>query len=489
MLHQNYLTGYTDGAMRKNTSPWLHQLDSARIQKKLNMDIGTDVAIVGAGIAGTATAFFTLKYTDKKVVMLEKFKLAHGATGHNAGQVVSYFERGFAGLVEEFGIELAATGQRAIDESWELMDEMYTGSELDIPFSRFTGYGGLTSIQQILWNLQNNYEKRRGGLTPSRMHIADSFYVGQIPQKYEGLYEIVPHADVLRLLETERAEYIAVTLGQKGCINSALFCQEVIAYLLRMFPGRFSLFEHTDVRKIILRHNHAILDAETHTVTAGRVVLCTNGFENLHIVNETGLDIDARYHHMISGRIGYMSGYLEKMNKLPIEISYYNTPDVGIDNWYYYLTRRPFEYEKGHDHNLVCLGGFDTKIEEKILYSHDDEYPEEIAEKMDEFIHEVYSLKPNHKIDYVFTWHGLMGYTANGVRLIGPEPQNPVLLYNLGCNGVGILPSVYGSKKISRHLNGEQVEKSIFDVPSRAIELQPAPNFGLAGNSTRERVK
>ena len=76
-------------------------------------------------------------------------------------------------------------------------------------------------------------------------------------------------------------------------------------------------------------------------------------------------------------------------------------------------------------------------------------------------------MDPNKKIDYVFTWHGLMGCTKNGVRLIGPEPKNPALLYNLGCNGVGILPSLYGGRQIARHLSGEKTEKSIFDVPLR----------------------
>jgi glycine/D-amino acid oxidase-like deaminating enzyme len=60
-----------------------------------------------------------------------------------------------------------------------------------------------------------------------------------------------------------------------------------------------------------------------------------------------------------------------------------------------------------------------------------------------------------------------MGYTRNGVRMAGPEPQNPVLLYNLGCNGVGILPSALGGRIIARHLAGEKVERSIFDVPAR----------------------
>ena len=57
---------------------------------------------------------------------------------------------------------------------------------------------------------------------------------------------------------------------------------------------------------------------------------------------------------------------------------------------------------------------------------------------------------------------------SNGVRMVGPEPKNPVLLYNLGCNGIGILPSIYGASKIARHIKGENVEPSIFDIPETA---------------------
>ncbi len=454
--------------MAKNVSPWVHQLDKARVQKKLSADIESDVAIIGAGIAGTASAFFTLKYTDKRVVLIERFKLAHGATGHNAGQVVSYFERGFASMVDEYGQKLAAAGQEAVDGAWELLDEMYTDSQLDIPLSRFVGHAGLTTYEQVLWHLENNYEKRRAGLHVSKVLLADSSLIGnEIPAVYEGLYEVVTHKKVLELVETKTPEYVAVVSAQKGCVNSALFCQEVIGYLQRTYPERFALYEHTSVHKILLRSAQAILDADTHTVTVQQVVLCTNGFESIHIFNETGLDIDAKYHHLVNGKIGYMSGYLEKMNKQPTAISYYSDPIVGIENSYFYLTRRPYEYEKGTEHNLISIGGPDIDLTENLPYSYEDEYPDEMGEKIDLFVKKTYDVDPNKKIDYIFTWHGLMGYTTSGIRLIGPEPQNPVLLYNLGCNGIGILPSIYGGRKISRHLSGEDVEQSIFDIPAK----------------------
>lgn len=452
--------------MKKNISPWLHQLNHDRTHVKLSSDIHSDVAIIGAGIAGISTAFFILKNTDKKVTILEKYKLGHGATGHNAGQVVSYFERGFASLVEEFGLQLAAQGQQAIENTWELLDEMYTDAGLDIPFSRFVGHAGLVSYEQVLWHLEDSLARKKSGLHVEPMRVcAEEDFVENIPETYKGLYVVAPAKEIFATLETQLQKFVAVISSQKGCVNSALFCQEVLAYLLATYPARFSLYEHAPVHKIILRTDHALIDAHTHTVTARNVVLCTNGFENLHILNETGLDIDTRYHHAVSGKIGYMSGYLETMNKKPTAISYYVDPSASPDNSYYYLTRRSYEYEKNTEHNLISIGGPDMDIEESSVYSHEDAYPEEHEKKIDAFVREVYNIEPNKKIDYIFTWHGLMGYTKNKVRLIGPEPKNSVLLYNLGCNGVGILPSIYGGKKIADHVGGKLVPASIFDVP------------------------
>lgn len=453
--------------VRKNISPWLHQLNHERVPNKLRKDIKTDVAIVGAGIAGVSTAFFALKYTDKKVVLIERTLLAHGATGHNGGQAVTYFERGFASLCEEFGVKLAGAGQRDIESAWGLIDEVYTDGGLDILFSRFMGHAGLASHAQVMAELKNNHFKKQAGLVQDKIRIADTApFVHEIPHEYAGLYTIVPSHSVRDLLETKSPEYLAVVSEQKGCLNSALFCERVVEYLQKKYPDRFALYEHAPVDKLVLRHDHALLDIGTHTATAKRVVLCTNGFENLRILNETGLDIDAKFHYLVRGTVGYMSGYLERLNKEPIALSYYSEGDRGPEAKYIYLTRRPYEYEKGVHHNLISIGGPDEALGEE-SYLFDTEYPDTAVEAIDQFVRRVYDPDPNKKIEYIFTWHGLMGYTRNGVRMVGPEPQNPVLLYNLGCNGVGLLPSVFGGRKIARHLKGEDVPKSIFDIPKR----------------------
>lgn len=459
----------------QNRSPWIHELRADRPCTTLMSDRETDVAIVGAGIAGVATAFFTLKYTDSDVTLLEAYKLAHGATGHNAGQVTSYFERGFASLAEEFGLQAAAEGQRAIEDAWGLLDEMYTDAGLMIPFSRFEGHAGLSTSDQVMFHLKNNLARKEAGLPIERFRIADDApFLSNISEGYGELFTVVSRDEILGPLETKDARYLATISYQKGCLNSALFCEEVVLYLLKKYRDRFAFFEHTPINKIVLHVDKALLDAETHTITARRVVLCTNGFDNIHVLTAEGLAIDTKLHHNIHGVVGYMSGYLERMNKLPGAWSYILPPDVDDAYYksdavtgdpYFLITRRPYVYEATIDHNLISVAGPEVALEDRRDYSRESDYPEAIVEEIDRFVKRTYDIAPNKKIEYLFTWHGLMGYTNNLVRMVGPEPNNPVLLYNLGCNGIGILPSAFGGRRIARYIAGESVKPSIFDIP------------------------
>jgi glycine/D-amino acid oxidase-like deaminating enzyme len=100
----------------------------------------------------------------------------------------------------------------------------------------------------------------------------------------------------------------------------------------------------------------------------------------------------------------------------------------------------------------------------------------DVHRKIDDFV--LSSCGPdwkNPKPD--FHWHGLMGYTESMIRLAGPDPEYPSILYNLGCNGVGILPSFAGGKRIARLLAGEKLRPSIFD-PGLQKEILGAAREG-----------
>lgn len=455
--------------MIPNHSPWIHQLNRTRAVEPLQQSLQSDIVIVGGGIAGVVTAYFLLQDTDKEVILLEADKVAHGATGHNAGQIASYFERSLSSIVTEFGLQLAVEGQGAVESGWLLIDEIVRNAGLKTPLYRFTGYAGCSTKEQLIEHLNNNKFRLQGGLPTETIFVAkESGIAHELPDEYIDLYSVIPHQDLLSLLETKNTDYIALLAYQKGCMNSALFTEELAGYLLATYADRFSLYEGSPVTKVSLQKDQAVLTVLGHTIRANRVVLCTNGFENFTISNEDGHDIDTTFHHELHGRIGYMAGYVEPLNHPPVAISYFPKELVNNDDPtgppYFYFTRRPQEQEVGKEpHSLVCGGGPEKVLPNQAIYSREDATSESNHAIIDEFLRTHYQNYPEHGAMHAFSWHGLMGYTPSGIRRIGPEPCNEVLLYNLGCNGVGILPSVYGGKRISEWVQGLKLLPSIFD--------------------------
>jgi FAD dependent oxidoreductase len=239
--------------MIPNHSPWIKQLNRTRPVLPLAEDLETDVVVVGGGIAGVTTAFFTLRDTDKRVVLIEADKIAHGATGYNAGQITSYFERPLSELVDEFGLELAIDGQKAVESGWMLIDEIVAEASLQTPVYRFTGYAGLTSLEQVQQHLRNNRYRLMGGLQTEGILVAEEWTERTgIGSEYSDLYTLVPEVDLRNLLETTNTEYIAALTYQKGCTNSAVFTEELLGYLSARYPERFRFFEGSPVRAVVL---------------------------------------------------------------------------------------------------------------------------------------------------------------------------------------------------------------------------------------------
>lgn len=448
-------------------SPWLEHIDRARPVNALDGDYWADVAVVGAGIAGVTTAYYLLTQTKKNVILIEADKVAHGATGHNAGQLVSYFERPFHDIVNEFGLDLATDGQRLVEAAWDQLDEIRRDMKLATPCLSFTGYAGCRDIGEIVSHLQDNAHKAQAGLHNETMLIADDWEgIKKIPKAYKKHYTLVPHKQILSHLESKDRSYVGMLASKKGCMNSARFTEELATALLTRYADRFVLAEHTPVKHIALFKRHAILTADHATVTAKKVILCTNGFERLHIENRAGANIDVKYHHLVRGIVGYMTAFIEEPFAPPAAISYLPTgSDVSNSAYdsdpYFYFTRRP-HVGQHEGRNLVCIAGPETSMDDTKSYSRTHPYPAEAKKVLADFMKRTYR-HAGRSIRYQYFWHGLMGYTPNGLRCVGAEPCNPVLMYNLGCNGVGILPSLAGSKRIAQIIRRKKLAPSIFD--------------------------
>lgn len=468
--------------MNQNNSPWLFQLNRTRPVDMICTDITTDIIVVGGGIAGVMTAYFILKNTSRNVTLIEGNKVAHGATGHNAGQLVSEFERPFTDLAREYGLEKTIEIEEGVQSAWTLLEGIVQELKIETPLSTFLGYNGYKYRAHIIDQLKANVLRQYSGSPTLPIYISNEWLEkNPLPEELVGQCEAISPENILSLLETSNPDYVCVTQLKKGCTNSALLTEEIVGYLLTEFKSRFTLFEHSSVLNINLNSDDAHLSVATnrkdgnredeYSIRANKVVLCTNGFERLNIKNNAGDDINAKFHHMVNGDVGYMAAYIEELNNPPTAIGYYDeekeagtiSSDAYTAAPYFYKTRRPYEIEKNQIHNLVCIGGPEQQIAETQDYDRYAPFLKEKGSEINEFVKKTVTDTKDKNLEYKFEWHGIMCYTPNNMRVVGPEPKNPLLMYNLGCNGVGILPAIFGAHKISKIINGDKFKESIFD--------------------------
>ncbi len=444
-------------------SPWIEQLRSSDAPRPLTHDVTTDVTIVGAGIAGVSTAFFVLRDTDQRVLLIERDRVGHGATGHNAGQLATYFERPLAELVEEYGFDRAMAGQAAIDNTWDLLDIMIAESGATARIDRFIGHMGMFALNHLQVHLLHSQLRRQGGLRVSACVVSEQApFLDDLPEEFDGLYTVVPQSRVRELLRTSDDRYVAVMSDQKGCGNSALLVEQVLDHLVTTFGERFQFVDNTAVKHISLDRSTATISAGDHCVTTSRVVMCTNGFVDHVVENLAGDEIGASLNHRVAGTVGYMAGFVQDNVLEANAFSYIRNAEIGGDIPYVYVTSRPFDRASGRA-TLTCIGGPENILEDRADYFPNDDFPTRVIDEIDNEILPIVQPSRAAGLKYDYAWHGLMGYTDARVRLIGFEPRNPVLMYNLGCNGVGFMPSIYGGRRISQLLSGDPLGPSIFD--------------------------
>lgn len=441
-------------------SIWIEQLKKSRKIKSISSNISTQTIIVGAGISGVVTAYYLLKDTNKKVVILEADKMGHGATGHNAGQIASYFEHSFSKIVKEHGLKKASHAQRLVLSAWDLLDHIIYEVEPKHKPDMFTGFAGCTTVDQLLSHLENSYKRNKSNVVMDFAYIKNSKKIlEQIPKKYEHLYSIETQDQVLKKLETNNSSYIAALAVKKGCLNSAKFCEEIIEYLYEKYPTRFELLEKSPVSQIQLHKTlvNVSFRENNFKAKAKEIILCTNGFRNFLIVDSDFKQINTTHIDTVKGLVGYMGAYKIQTKQRPTAISYF-PKNFDKTDAYFYFTRR----KVNSNENLICIGGPDYELNGE-FYDKEKHYIKDAKKQVETFLEKNNKFTPEN-VSMQYNWEGLMGYTKTNLKVIGQDKIHSNLYYNLGCNGVGILPSILGGKRLSLLFQGKKLDKTVFDA-------------------------
>jgi glycine/D-amino acid oxidase-like deaminating enzyme len=453
--------------MKRNSekllSPWIYELERNRELIQLNSNVNTDITIIGGGISGILTAESLLRETNKTVIICEAKQIAHGATGHNAGQLTTYFERPIHSIVAEYGSEITYASLYEIEHAMDRLVALKEYYKIDVPIYQFEGYTGIQSREQMLYFIEQEKARISIGLIPWKIiTVRDFLDECSIDSSLYDFIEIAEQQAILDMIESKNTAFKAVVVEQKGCTNSARFTEELVKKLLDIYTRRLVVYENSPIKEIDFREIVTIKTQNDFTIVCDEVVLCTNGFENFTIKSQRAVDINTYFHHSVRGLIGYMGAYTDSPVEKTTAISYLtNTVDPED---YYYLTRRPLRMDTNTIHNLISVGGLDKQLEEILEYDNAQKIDDTVSDEIEAFLRKNYTTASNIDFEFSFLWHGLMGFTRNQIRIVGRDILESRLLYNFGCNGVGILPAAISAPRIAAMVNKSALSPHIFDV-------------------------
>jgi glycine/D-amino acid oxidase-like deaminating enzyme len=428
--------------MPESTSPWLAQYHRSRPLRRLHGRADADVCVIGGGIAGVSTVWQGLLRTDASFALLEAGKVGHGASGHNAGQAVDGFERPLASMAAEFGAGAVAALQAEVSAAWPTLEEAcaYAGVEL-------VHVTGRTVITQR-WHLRRLLEDELIARTGDRIIVAeDSPLLDAESRRYVSL---VPRSELDGMGIANPGACEGAAFSRRGCVNSSMLAEMMVERLLSDHGDRFQAYEETTALSLGLEKDVAVR-TDAGDLTCGRAVLCTNGYEASPMHGAVSMRFAP-----ITGRAACMLAYFDSDQRGPEVLTY--LPEK--EGYYFYLTRRP-----ARDDELVCVGGPERDLGPAERFERRADLVPGGLEEIRRFLR---SSVPGyvHREDHPFFWSGLMGYTPSGIRLAGPWPGDRRLLLNVGCNGVGIVPSMAAAKRIAAHLSGDDAGPSLFE-PAR----------------------
>src|SRR5439155_4665770 len=126
--------------------------------------------------------------TSKSVLLVERDRVARGATGRNAGQLTTYFERPLSDIAGEFGAAKALDAQRGFDDAHDLLDRMVAESGATVRVERFTGHMGMFNLSQLQVHLTGKLTRRQRGLQPQECAVSeDAEFLSEVPAEFAGL--------------------------------------------------------------------------------------------------------------------------------------------------------------------------------------------------------------------------------------------------------------------------------------------------------------
>lgn len=362
------------------TPYWLDGAPS--LAAPLTGDVSADLVVIGAGLCGASAAYAAAR-AGVSVVWLEGGAVCHGASGRNAGFLLQGTAERYVRAVGIHGRSEAREVHALTRENHRAMAEVVQELGIDC------GYMRRGSLQ-----LASSLEEEGDLLESAAMLQADGFAA------------VERRGDELGPALSAAGFRFGVWLPEDGELDPARFVRGVAR--AAMADG-VRLYEHTPV---------VTLDAPTPgdvtvttpngTVHAQLALVCTN----------------ARVAELVPGLTGCVDpvrGQMLATGPAPTTFECPIYADHGFDYW------------RQDEHGRIALGGWRNLDPESEVGTDEALHPV-IQARMTEFLQRFPSLRD---VPITHRWSGTMGFSRDGLPIVGAAPGLPGALVAAGFTGHG----------------------------------------------------
>jgi gamma-glutamylputrescine oxidase len=354
-----------------------------------------DVLVIGAGVVGCAAAYF-LRQAGRTVVLTEARDIALGASGRNAGFMITGLDVYYHQAIERYGRAMARELWALSTRTVRFWREFAKDGSLPI---RQCGALLLAESAEEAADLEQAARALNADGIPVEFHSSDPLgrgYHAAIFQPFDGMVQPVTLAQAI--------------FAQSG---AELIANNEVYAIRQLAPER------------------VLVESRLYRFQARKVLLCTNAYSALIEPYFVSKVIPTR-------------GQVLATAPLPQPV----LETCGYSNYGYMYFRPTFD-------GRLLLGGARHLFKPQEHDTHDDRTTAAVQAALEAYLHQYF---PEVDAPIERRWAGIMGFSCDGLPLVGCLPDKPDVGFAVGFTGHGLSFGAAAAERAVDHLlNGAPI--------------------------------
>lgn len=369
---------------------------------KLDHDIDTHVAIIGAGISGALVRYHLIN-AGIDCVTIDARTIGLGSTSASTSLLQYEIDVPLYKLTEMIGRKKAERAYQLCSDAIDKLGKITKDRGVDY-FEKKKSLFYAAYKKDVKW-LKAEYEARKAAGFTVRYLEAD-----ELKQKY-GF-------DGFGAIESEQAAQT----------NAYMLTHCLLQHKHKKGKAN-DIFDRTEITDIKHNKDGVVLKTESgYTIKAKKLVYAT-GYEVVDFIDKKIVDLLSTY-AVISEQ--------------------YNERDFWKDDVLIWNTADPYLYMRTTPDNRVLVGGRDVD------FSDPNKRDKLMKSKTKQLTNDVNKMFPHLKFKPEFAWTGTFGSTKDGLPYIGEYDRLPNSYFALGFGGNGITFSLIAAEMITDLILGKE---------------------------------